>query len=112
MKNIVVLKDLPSNIVDEAIVVLKANKKAKKFQYCKNKKEEINKFKENVEQGNKDYIIKEAEALIADYIEKVENQDLRGKKEIREIKRKYKNMKKVNIGLGILLVITTFICIF
>lgn len=111
MKNIVVLKNLPSNIVDEAIVVLKANKKAKKFQYCKNK-EEINKFKENAEEGNKDYIIKEAEALIADYIEKIENQDLRGKKEIKEIKRKYKNMKKVNIGLSILVIITTFICIF
>ena len=27
MKNIIVLKDLPSNIVDEAFVILKSNKK-------------------------------------------------------------------------------------
>ena len=30
LKNMVVLKNLPSNIVDEAIIVLKANKKTKK----------------------------------------------------------------------------------
>lgn len=30
MKNIVVLKNLPSNIVEEAIVILKGNKKNKK----------------------------------------------------------------------------------
>ena len=32
LKNMVVLKNLPSNIVDEAIIVLKTNKKAKKLQ--------------------------------------------------------------------------------
>ena len=32
MKNMVVLKNLPSNIVDEAIIVLKTNKKVKKLQ--------------------------------------------------------------------------------
>ena len=32
LKNMVVLKNLPSNIVDEAIIVLKANKKVKKLQ--------------------------------------------------------------------------------
>ena len=30
LKNMVVLKNLPSNIVDEAIIVLKSNKKVKK----------------------------------------------------------------------------------
>ena len=38
MKNIVVLKNLPSNIVEEAIVILKSNAKVKN----------INKKKENV----------------------------------------------------------------
>ena len=32
IKNMVVLKNLQSNIVDEAIIVLKPNKKAKKIQ--------------------------------------------------------------------------------
>ena len=31
LKNMVVLKNIPSNIIDEAIVVLKSNKKAKKL---------------------------------------------------------------------------------
>ena len=34
MKNIIVLRNLPSNLVDEAIVVLKENKKVKKYQYA------------------------------------------------------------------------------
>ena len=32
MKNMLVLKNLPSNIVDEAIIILKENKKIKKFE--------------------------------------------------------------------------------
>ena len=32
MRNIVVLKDLPSNIVEEAIIVLKENQKLKKVE--------------------------------------------------------------------------------
>ena len=45
LKNMVVLKNLPSNIVDEAIIVLKTNKKAKKLQ----KIEKNNKTTENEE---------------------------------------------------------------
>ena len=33
MKNIVVLKNLPSNIVEEAIIILKTNKEAKRLEY-------------------------------------------------------------------------------
>ena len=33
LQNMIVLKNLPSNLVEEAIVVLKQNKKAKKYQY-------------------------------------------------------------------------------
>ena len=32
MKNIVVLKNLPSNLVEEAIVILKSSKKVKKLE--------------------------------------------------------------------------------
>ena len=32
LKNMVVLKNLPSNIVEEAIVILKTNKKVKKLE--------------------------------------------------------------------------------
>lgn len=35
MRNIVVLKDLPSNLVEEAIIVLKQNQKNKKTRVCR-----------------------------------------------------------------------------
>ena len=72
LKNMVVLKNLPSNIVDEAIIVLKTNKKAKKLQ----KIEKNNKTTENEEnKKDKEYILKEAEMLVNNYISKIENKD-------------------------------------
>ena len=70
MKNMVVLKNLPSNIVDEAFVVLKTNKKAKKFEKAQN----IKKVQAQEEsKKDKDYVLKEAEMLVSDYILKIEN---------------------------------------
>ena len=46
MKNIVVLKNLPSNIVEEAIVFVKTNKYAKKLEYI-DKTTNLKKDKEN-----------------------------------------------------------------
>ena len=59
MKNMVVLKDLPSNIVEEAIVVLKNNKKINNFQLAKNKKQEKSEVIIENKQDKK-YIVKEA----------------------------------------------------
>ena len=39
MKNIIVLKDLPSNLVDEAIVILKSGKKIKQKEFIESKNE-------------------------------------------------------------------------
>lgn len=72
MKNMVVLKDLPSNIVDEAFVVLKTNKKVKKLEKIENNK----KFKvQDENKKNKEYVLKEAEMLISDYISKIESKE-------------------------------------
>ena len=38
MKNIIVLKDLPSNIVDEAIVILKKDSKVQDLKFIERKK--------------------------------------------------------------------------
>ena len=66
MKNMVVLKNLPSNIVDEAIVILKSNKKIKKLEYAESK---LNNSKNNNENknNNNDYIVNEAEMIISNY---------------------------------------------
>ena len=70
MKNMVVLKNLPSNIVDEAFVVLKTNKKAKKYEKAQN----IKKVQAQEEsKKDKEYVLKEAEMLVSDYILKIEN---------------------------------------
>lgn len=70
LKNMIILKDLPSNIVKEAYVVFKSNKMIKKFQ-------KINKNNETKQIDNEDnqYAIKEAEMLVLDYIEKVEKSE-------------------------------------
>ena len=69
LKNMVVLKNLPSNIVEEAIVILKSNKKVKQVE-----KIEKTRLKENLQEKNKekDYIIKEAEMLVSNYISTLE----------------------------------------
>lgn len=92
MKNIVVLKNLPSNIVDEAIVVLKPNKKAKKLQYTKNNGETQKKPEKS------GYIVKEAEMLINKYLEEIESNKKAKKKSNWE--KKYNIQKYISIGLA------------
>lgn len=93
MKNTVVLKELNSNLVEEAIIVFKENVKIKEKQLLKgdSKKEEL-KEEENI-------ILKEAENVILDYIDECEEEK---KKNIQ--KSKMKILKAINISLVILLV--------
>ena len=55
LKNIIVLKSLPSNIIEEAIIILKSNKYAKKFQTIEKKSRED---QSKIEVNKKEYIIK------------------------------------------------------
>lgn len=94
MKNMIVIKDLPSNIVEEAIVILKANKKIKKLELIQNKSENFKNSKNNEEdKNNKDYIVKEAELVISNYISKIKDQDTNGQKELKQLEKKYKKLK-------------------
>lgn len=98
MRNIVILKNLPSNIVEEAFVILKKNQKIKKLEYVDSKSDN---FSENIERNDEDeYVVKEAELLISNYINELENQDLSGKKASSDLARKYKNLKRFAIFLG------------
>ena len=78
MKNMIVLKNLPSNLVDEAIIILKGNKKIHEYEMADAKEEnskeenkERNK-KDSVKQDDKNYIIKEAEMLVQSYTKELE----------------------------------------
>ena len=94
MRNIIRLRDVPSNTIEEAIIIFKDNKKVKKFEYT-------NKFKNSNEQNqeNNNYIVKEAELVISDYIKNSENNK-------NDIKKKNKKLKLANIILGILLIVS------
>lgn len=115
LKNIVVLKDLPSNIVEEAIVVLKENQKVPKLEVIDKETKwkrqgKIEEKKEN--EGNKnakDYVVKEAQMLIAEYISKIENKNKKENKSIQTLKNKCKKLKTFNFLLMACLLISLLI---
>ena len=76
LKNMVVLRNLPSNILEEAIVILKPTKRVKKLQ----KIEKIqNTEAQKIDKKEKDYIFKEAEMVISRYISKIEDNEKKKK---------------------------------
>ena len=100
LKNIVVLKNLPSNLVEEAIVVLKKNKKLHKLQMAEVKE---NNLKSNNEEGNEQYIVKEAEMLLKEYADEMEKQSPKWKKNTKKLEKKY----RLSIRINFLLLFTT-----
>lgn len=107
LKNIVFLKELPSNIVEEAIVVLKSNEKMKKFEKIDRSKE---KFKSINQNENEEYIVKEAENLISNYIKNLEEKEDKGLS--NEEKRKYKMLKKYACISTIVILLQCILIIF
>lgn len=107
LKNMVVLKNLPSNIVDEAIIVLKTNKKVKKLQRVENKKIQAN---ENTNK-DKEYIIKEAEMIVNNYISNIEKNDKK-KNFNKETKGKYNKLKKYSIFITVMCILQALVIIF
>lgn len=102
MKNMVVLKNLPSNMVEEAIIIFKETQRVKEREVI----DKSNKITfEEVQPKSREYILKEAEMLVADYIHKIEN---KGKETNREsnIKMKYKKLKQYSIISTILFIIS------
>ena len=94
LKNIVVLKDLPSNLVEEAIVVLKENQKIPKLEPASTDKKESNSEPQKIK-NSKDYIIKEAQMLISEYISKIESKNKKENQEHRIIQNE--NVMEKNI---------------
>lgn len=100
MKNIVVLKNLPSNLIEEAFVIVKSKKTAKSLEYI-DKKE--NSKKQESGQDTKDYIIREAESVISSYISGMEKKEK--KLESVNTNKKYKMLKFYSIAVTIILAI-------
>ena len=97
MKNMIILKNIPSNLVDEAFIVFKDNVKIHKAE--KIEKSKVSREKDNSK--SKDYMIKEAEMVVQEYISRIEKKEFElgsGNKKLRE---KYKRLKMLTIFLGI-----------
>ena len=116
-KNIVILKNLPSNILEEAIIVVKDKKntadidylkKMSLFNYSNMKEDDFNRLK-NIPKESRTYVIKEAESVIKNYIEKIED----GRKVIarNRLKKKYNRLKYINFILLIISILSTILCI-
>lgn len=105
-KNMVVLRNLPSNLVEEAYVVLKSSKKAKKLQKIERDKQNC----DSEERKKEGYVIKEAEMLVSNCISKLEEQNKRiifnidENKKYRKLKR-YAYISSIIIFLQCLLII-------
>lgn len=102
MKNIIMLDNLPSNIAESAIVVLKNNKKIKKPELIKN-----NNSKKQIMSVNKpqDYVIKEAELVVQNCIMEIERNYL-SKKTEKNLQTKYRKARLINHFLVSSLVIS------
>lgn len=91
MKNIIVLKGMASNVVEEAIVVLKPHVKIKQSEYNVKRKGEA-------EDKNKKLIVmKEAENTINNYVRRLQTQTK--KNEDKQFRMKYKFLQICNAVL-------------
>ena len=110
LKNIVVLKDLPSNIIEEAIVIFKHNKKVRKIEKVQ-KAQSLNSKGEKNNIKGPSYAVKEAEAVINQYIAKIENTKQKGKNN-KELEIKNKTLKKFSLCITIIAIIELILIIF
>ena len=104
MKNMVVLKNLPSNMVEEAIIIFKENQRVRETEFIE-KGRKTNSVE--IQTKSKECILKEAEMLVTDYINKIEN-----KKKVEKSDKsiiKYKRLKYYSMISTILFVISLII---
>lgn len=105
MKDMIVIKNLPSNIVEEAWVVIKPEVKNKEKELIKRMKN--SKMNTKAENG---YVLKEAETVIYDYLKNINSYEY--KKKYNDIMKKYNKLKKISLillGIYMSMIILSFI---
>lgn len=110
VKNMLILKSLPSNIVEEAIIILKKNINAKELELQKNTETKNKKNLKPNEISKKGYIVKEAELIVNNYISKIET-NKKKEQQNAKIKNKYNKMKKYIFSLSITTIIELILLI-
>lgn len=127
-RNVIILKNLPSNLVDEAIIVVKDKKKIENYMKESEYKDVINyktgnngviygdinteslKKIENIKKEDRKYVIKEAEIVVSNYIKRIE--DNLADRKIDRLKKSYKKTKKLNVFLAMTTIISILLAIF
>ncbi len=129
-KNVIILKNLPSNLISEAILVVKDKKQVTNYMRdaelneqrdvsnCKTSsngiiygdmKTEALKKIENVKKEDRKYVIKEAEIVVSNYIKRIE--DNLSDRKIDRLKKSYKKTKKLNVFLAMTTIISILLAI-
>jgi hypothetical protein len=106
-KNTIVLKNLPSNLIEEAIIVFKNKKIVNEIVKDKKEKAEI----KNSTNKKENYAIKEAELLVSEYITKIEEKKRNRNIEKLKHSKKYKNVKIYSILSTIIICIEAVVII-
>lgn len=127
-RNVIILKNLPSNLVDEAIIVVKDKKKIENYMKESEYKDVINyktgnngviygdmnteslKKIENIKKEDRKYVIKEAEIVVSNYIKRIE--DNLEEKKVDRLRKSYKKTRKLNVFLAITTAISILFAIF
>lgn len=105
MKNTIILRDLPSNMVEEAFIIFKDNVKIHEKQ-----KVEKNKVVEKEEKPkSNECMVKEAEMIVADYISKIEKKEYEITNSNRKLNEKYKRLKALTIFLAMFSTLSLFL---
>ena len=104
LKNMLVLKDLPSNLIEEAYIVLNPNLKLQN-----NAIKENNENKKDNKILSKDYILEEAKYVLLNYISKIETK--KEKVNVKLLEKKYRKLKKITIATLISFLIYVIITI-
>lgn len=98
IKNTIVLRGMASNVVDEAIVILKPHVKLKKMQGIKSIQEK---------NFSKNLILKEAEHIVSEYMNLISTEEL--KKEKQKLEKNIKKQKRISFLFFLLLIVTLLI---
>lgn len=99
MKNMVILKNVQSNLVEEAIVVFKENVKIYKENFAKQ-----NSLSSSQKSLKDDLCVKEAELIVNDYIDKIDDKLVE-----KKLNKKIKILKIINIVLVIAVIVLAII---
>lgn len=103
LKNTITLKNLPSNLIEKAVIVFKDKKTVKEIQKIE---QQYNKEGQHTSKKTSCYAIKEAELIVTNYLKEINNNT---KNKMVNNNRSNKKIKIYSVVVTILLLIQTIL---